>query len=154
MPYIGKRPVGGGFNKLSFPAASATDTYALTLDGGAYFPETANHLIVSLNGIIQAPQDSFTVSGSNLVFAEALTTNDTIDFIVALGDVFDVGSVSDGTITASKISSNLIRNGIRINTGTLSTNTTIAASERGMIAGALTIDNSVALTVNGELTIV
>jgi len=65
-----------------------------------------------------------------------------------------VGSVSDGTITASKVSSNLIRNGIRINTGTLSTNTTIAASERGMIAGALTIDNNVVLTVNGELTIV
>ena len=154
MPYIGKAPVGGGFNKLSLPSASATATYALTLGGAAYFPETANHLIVSLNGIIQAPQDSFTISGSNLVFAEALTTSDTIDFIVALGDVFDVGSVSDGTITASKVSSNLIRNGIRINTGTLSTNTTIAASERGMIAGALTIDNNVVLTVNGELTIV
>ena len=154
MPYIGKRPVGGGFNKLSFPAASATDTYALTLGGAAYFPETANHLIVSLNGIIQAPQDSFTISGSNLVFAEALTTSDTIDFIVALGDVFDVGSVSDGTITASKVSSNLIRNGIRINTGTLSTNTTIAASERGVIGGSLTVDNGVTLTINGELTIV
>ena len=154
MPYIGKAPVGGGFNKLSFPSASATDTYALTLGGAAYFPETANHLIVSLNGIIQAPQDSFTISGSNLVFAEALTTSDTIDFIVALGDVFDVGSVSDGTITASKVSSNLIRNGIRINTGTLSTNTTIAASERGVIGGSLTVDNGVTLTINGELTIV
>jgi hypothetical protein len=154
MPYIGKAPVGGGFNKLSFPSASATATYALTLGGAAYFPETANHLIVSLNGIIQAPQDSFTISGSNLVFAEALTTSDTIDFIVALGDVFDVGSVSDGTITASKVSSNLIRNGIRINTGTLSTNTTIAASERGVIGGSLTVDNGVTLTINGELTIV
>jgi hypothetical protein len=154
MPYIGKAPVGGGFNKLSFPSASATATYALTLGGAAYFPETANHLIVSLNGIVQAPQDSFTVSGSNLVFAEALTTSDTIDFIVALGDVFDVGSVSDGTITASKVSSNLIRNGIRINTGTLSTNTTIAASERGVVGGSLTVDNGVTLTINGELTIV
>lgn len=154
MPYIGKSPVSGGFHKLGNLTASATATYALTLDGAAYFPESANHLIVSLNGIIQAPQDSFTISGSNLVFTEALTTSDTINFIVALGDVFDVGSVSDGTITASKVSSNLIRNGIRINTGTLSTNTTIAASERGMIAGALTIDNNVVLTVNGELTIV
>ena len=154
MPYIGKAPVGGGFNKLSFPAASATDTYALTLGGAAYFPESANHLIVSLNGIIQAPQDSFTVSGSNLVFAEALTTDDTIDFIVALGDVFDVGSVSDGTITASKLSGNLMRNGIRINTGTLSTNTTIAASERAMVAGTFTIDSGVTLTINGEMSIV
>ena len=104
MPYIGKSPVSGGFHKLGSLTASATATYALTLGGAAYFPESANHLIVSLNGVIQACQDSFTVSGSNLVFAEALTTNDTIDFIVALGDVFDVGSVSDGTITASKLS--------------------------------------------------
>ena len=84
MPYIGKSPVSGGFHKLGNLTASATATYALTLGGAAYFPESANHLIVSLNGVIQACQDSFTVSGSNLVFAEALTTNDTIDFIVAL----------------------------------------------------------------------
>jgi len=154
MPYIGKAPVGGGFNKLSFPSASATATYALTLGGAAYFPETANHLIVSLNGIIQAPQDSFTISGSNLVFAEALTTSDKIDFIVALGDVFDVGSVSDGTITASKISSNLMRNGIRINTGTLTTNTTIPSSERAMVAGTFTIASGTVLTIKGEMTIV
>lgn len=154
MPYIGKSPVSGGFHKLGSLTASATATYALTLGGAAYFPESANHLIVSLNGVIQACQDSFTVSGSNLVFAEALTTNDTIDFIVALGDVFDVGSVSDGTITASKLSGNLMRNGIRINTGTLSTNTTIAASERAMVAGTFTIDSGVTLTVNGEMSIV
>ena len=154
MPYIVKSPVSGGFHKLGSLTTSATATYALTLGGAAYFPESANHLIVSLNGVIQACQDSFTVSGSNLVFAEALTTNDTIDFIVALGDVFDVGSVSDGTITASKLSGNLMRNGIRINTGTLSTNTTIAASERAMVAGTFTIDSGVTLTVNGEMSIV
>ena len=64
MPYIGKSPVSGGFHKLGSLTASATATYALTLNGAAYFPETANQLLVSLNGVIQAPQDSFTVSGS------------------------------------------------------------------------------------------
>ena len=108
MPYIGKTPVGGGFNKLSFPAASATDTYALTLGGAAYFPESANHLIVSLNGIIQAPQDSFTVSGSNIVFASALTASDSINFIVALGDVHSVGTPTDGTVTTAKIANNAV----------------------------------------------
>ena len=154
MPYIGKAPISGGFHKLGHPTASATDTYALTLGGAAYFPESANNLVVSLNGVIQAPQDSFSVSGSNLVFSEALTTNDIINFVVALGDVMGIGTPSDGAITANKIASNVMRNGIRINTGTLSTNTTIAASERGMIAGDFTIDNNVTLTINGELTIV
>ncbi len=103
MPYIGKSPVGGGFHKLDALTASATATYALTLGSAAYFPETANQLLVSLNGVIQAPQDSFTVSGSNLVFDTALTSSDSIDFVVALGDVLGVGSVTDGAVTTAKI---------------------------------------------------
>tara|TARA_R100001510_G_C7638906_1_gene196710 strand:+ start:763 stop:1644 length:882 start_codon:yes stop_codon:yes gene_type:complete len=108
MPYIGKAPIIGGFHKLGYPAASATDTYALTLNGASYFPETANQLLVSLNGVIQAPQDSFTISGSNLVFAEALTASDSIDFVVALGDVLAVGSVTDGSVTTAKIGNNAV----------------------------------------------
>jgi len=103
MPYIGKAPASGGFHKLDNLTASATATYALTLGGSAYYPETANQLLVSLNGVIQAPQDSFTVSGSNLIFDSALTVSDSIDFVVALGDVLGVGTPTDGTITTAKI---------------------------------------------------
>lgn len=103
MPYIGKAPVSGGFHKLDSLTASATDTYALTLNSAAYYPETANQLLVSLNGVIQAPQDSFTVSGSNLVFDSALTASDSIDFVMALGDVLGVGTPTDGTITTAKL---------------------------------------------------
>ena len=108
MPYIGKSPVGGGFHKLDALTASATATYALTLGSAAYYPETANQLLVSLNGVIQAPQDSFTVSGSNLVFDSALTASDSIDFVVALGDVLGVGSVTDGAITTAKIGNDAV----------------------------------------------
>ena len=103
MPYIGKNPVGGGFHKLDALTASATATYALTLNSAAYYPESANQLLVSLNGVIQAPQDSFTVSGSNLVFDTALTASDSIDFVVALGDVLAVQTVTDGAITTAKL---------------------------------------------------
>lgn len=108
MPYIGKNPVGGGFHKLDSLTASATDTYALTLGSAAYYPESANQLLVSLNGVIQAPQDSFTVSGSNLVFDSALTGSDSIDFVVALGDVLAVKTVTDGAITTAKIGSGAV----------------------------------------------
>jgi hypothetical protein len=108
MPYIGKSPVGGGFHKLDNLTASATATYALTLGSAAYYPETANQLLVSLNGVIQAPQDSFTVSGSNLVFDSALTASDSIDFVVALGDVLGVGSVTDGAVTTAKIANGAV----------------------------------------------
>ena len=108
MPYIGKSPVGGGFHKLDNLTASATATYALTLGSAAYYPETANQLLVSLNGVIQAPQDSFTVSGSNLVFDSALTASDSIDFVVALGDVLGVQGVTDGAVTAAKIANGAV----------------------------------------------
>ena len=108
MPYIGKSPVGGGFHKLDNLTASATATYALTLGGAAYYPETANQLLVSLNGVIQAPQDSFTVSGSNLIFDSALTASDSIDFVVALGDVLGVQGVTDGTVTTNKIANGAV----------------------------------------------
>jgi hypothetical protein len=103
MPYIGKSPVGGGFHKLDNLTASSTATYALTLSSAAYYPETANQLLVSLNGVIQAPQDSFTVSGSNLIFDSALTASDSIDFVVALGDVLGVQGVTDGAVSTAKI---------------------------------------------------
>ena len=64
---------------------------------------SANHLIVSLNGVIQAPQDSFTVSGSTLTFASNLSTGDSIDFILALGDVLNIGTPSDNTVTNDKL---------------------------------------------------
>ena len=107
MPYIGKSPSVGGFHKLDNLTASATATYALTLGGGAFFPESANQLLVSLNGVIQAPQDSFTISGSNIVFASALTSNDSIDFIMALGDVLNVGTPSDASVTTAKLAASL-----------------------------------------------
>ena len=119
MPYIGKSPVGGGFHKLDALTASATDTYALTLGSAAYYPETANQLLVSLNGVIQAPQDSFTVSGSNLVFDSALTSNDSIDFVVALGDVLGVGSVTDGAVTTAKIANQAVTMNKLATSGTL-----------------------------------
>jgi hypothetical protein len=105
MPYLGNQPSSGGYHKLDNLTASATDTYALTLGGSAYYPATANQLMVSLNSVIQAPQDSFTISGSNIVFASALSASDSIDFIMSFGDVYGVGTPADGTITNAKIQS-------------------------------------------------
>jgi hypothetical protein len=67
-------------------------------------PETANHMLVSLNGILQAPTSSFTVSGSTITFASNLVTGDVIDFIQILGNVLDLGVPSDNTVTTAKLS--------------------------------------------------
>ena len=43
---------------------------------------------------------------------------------------------------------------IRINTNTIAANQTIASSENGFIAGPVTINTGVTLTVNGTFTVV
>ena len=65
-------------------------------------PESANHMLVSLNGILQKPNSSFTVSGSTITFASNLATGDVIDFIMLLGSVLDIGIPSDSSVTDAK----------------------------------------------------
>jgi len=113
MAYIGKQPVVGNFVKLDAIVTSATATYNLLNGGVAYFPQSANNCIVSLNGIIQEPTSSgnvggYTISGSTIVFTTALTTLDVIDFILVLGDTLSIGTPSDGTVSFAKVTSNLI----------------------------------------------
>ena len=108
MAYIGKQPLVGNFVKLDAITTSATTTFNLTNGGVAHYPQSANNCLVSLNGILQAPTDSFTISGSTIVFSSALTTSDVIDFIIVLGDVLNIGTPSDSTVGFSKVTSNLI----------------------------------------------
>ena len=105
MAYIGKQPVVGNFVKLDAIVTSATATYNLLNGGVAYFPQTANNCIVSLNGVIQSPTSAYTISGSTIVFDSALTSLDVIDFILVLGDVLNIGTPSDGTVTSAKLAS-------------------------------------------------
>ena len=113
MAYIGKQPTVGNFVKLDAITTSATDTFNLTNGTVAYSPQSANHCIVSLNGVIQEPTSAsnvggFTISGSTIVFTSALTASDVIDFILVLGDVLNIGTPSDATVGFSKVTSNLI----------------------------------------------
>jgi len=105
MSYIGKSPAVGNFVKLDAITTSSTNTYNLTVDSVAFVPESANHMLVSLNGVIQAPLSSFSVSGSTITFLPAsgtLTSSDSIDFIMVYGNVLDIGVPSDSTVTNAK----------------------------------------------------
>ena len=106
MSYIGRKPVVGNFQVCDALTASTTADYTLQVGGTNVTPESANHMLVSLNGILQAPVTSFTVSGATLSFASSLTSNDSIDFVILLGDVLDIGTPSDGTVTEPKLAAN------------------------------------------------
>ena len=102
MAYIGKTPTVGNFVKLDAITASATASYTMQVDSVNFSPESVNHMLVSLNGVIQAPTTSYTISGSTITFASALTSSDSIDFIMVYGNVLDIGTPSDATVTNAK----------------------------------------------------
>ena len=51
---------------------------------------------------------SFTVSGSTLTFSSALTSSDSIDFILAMGEPLLVGTPSDGTVSTSQLANDAV----------------------------------------------
>jgi hypothetical protein len=141
MPFIGKQPEVGAYQLIDSITTSATATYALTVDGSAYFPASARNLIVSLNGVTQAPESAYTVSGSDIVFDSALTSSDVIDYIMVIGDAVDIGTPSDGTVGTSQMSyplGNFSSTGIDDNA--TSTAITIDSSQNVSLSNDLTVD--------------
>ena len=104
MSYIGRKPTVGNFQICdAISVVNGQAAYTMQVGSVNVLPETANHMICSLNGTIQKPNSSFTVSGSTITFSSNLATGDVIDFIQILGDVLDLGVPSDGTVTTAKI---------------------------------------------------
>lgn len=154
MPYLGKEPTRGSFKTLDAITPDGSSSYSLLFNGAAYDPGQAARLIVSVNGVTQAPDIAYTVSGNTITFTEAVTASDNIDYIVGMGDVYDVGSVSDGTITPAKLASTLVLDDtpIRTNINTLDNAVTVAANQNAFVAGPVTINAT--LTVNGTFTVI
>ena len=106
MSYIGREPTVGNFQVCdAISVVNNQAAYTMQVSSVNVIPETANHCLVSLNGILQAPGSSFTVAGSTITFASALVTNDVINFIQILGSVLDLGVPSDDTVTLAKLAS-------------------------------------------------
>ena len=101
--YIGKEPIVGNFQVCdAISVVNGQAAYTMQVSSNNVTPESANHMLVSLNGILQKPNSSFTVSGSTITFASNLATGDVIDFIMLLGSVLDIGIPSDSSVTDAK----------------------------------------------------
>jgi len=109
MPYIGKQPTVGNFQVCdAISVVNGQAAYTMQVNSTNVTPETAFHMLVSLNGVLQKPGSSFTISGSTITFASNLATGDVIDFIILLGDVLNIGTPSDDTVATSSIQANAI----------------------------------------------
>ena len=107
--YIGKTPTVGNFQVCdAISVVNGQAAYTLQVGGVNVAPESANHMLVSLNGILQKPGSSFTISGSTMTFASNLATGDVIDFVQILGNVLDLGQPSDDTVKTASLQANAV----------------------------------------------
>ena len=119
--------------------ASATATFNLLLNSVAYVPSSAESLTVSLNGIIQKPQSSYSVSGSTIVFASALTSSDSIDFILAERAI-TLTTVGSGSVGTTQLADNAVTNA-KITNGTVA-NAKLANSSITLNGSAVSLGGS------------
>ena len=110
MPYIGKQPEHGRFAKVDqinsgFDGSAVT--FNLTVDSVAVYPTNPQNLVISIGGVIQQPGTDYTVSAATLTLTSAPAAS-TDFFGVLLGDVLDIGTPSDGSVTVSKMAANSV----------------------------------------------
>ena len=125
MPYIGKLPTTGNFIKLdTISVVNGQATYSMQKDSVNFSPGSAQQMLVSLNGIIQNPGSSYTISAHQITFASNLVTGDVINYILVLGDVLNIGTPSDNTVTNDKLATapTLISKGAGSDSGAIQLN--------------------------------
>ena len=141
MSYIGKSPTIGNYIELDDISSSfngSNVTFNLTSGGTAVTPQTDANAIISISSVVQYTS-AYTISGSQITFSSAPLSTDNFSGRV-LGDSRDVGTPTDGTVTASSLSSTFfMTNGQTFN------NISLSSGDNGMAVGTI--------TVSGTLTI-
>src|SRR5210317_765942 len=84
-------------DNITFDGSSS---YTLQKGGSNFTPSSANTLLLSIDGVVQA--GNFTVSGSTIDFGTAVSGTSTCDFVLHYG-VGLITAPSDGTVTTAKL---------------------------------------------------
>jgi hypothetical protein len=84
-------------DNITFDGSSS---YTLQKNSVNFTPSSANTLLVSINGVVQA--GNFTVSGSTIDFGTAVAGTSTCDFILHYGTGL-ITTPADGTVTTAKL---------------------------------------------------
>ena len=156
MAYIGNSPANVGnfqvVDDISSTFNGTLTSFALTASSLAINPAKSGQLLVSINGVLQEPDDTgtegFKVSGSNIVFSSAPATGSTF-WAVWQGQAVDIGTPSDGVVGTAQMSyplDNFTSTGIDDNA--TSTAITIDSAEKVTI-GTATAATNVELSLNG-----
>lgn len=149
MSYIGRQLNIGDRRILSVSGSTPATSYTLQYNSANYEPSAAQNLIVSINGVVQAPNTAYTISGSTIDFLGVSVASGDIDFIVAMGESVDVGTPSDGTVAASKLSSTYY-----MENPTSYSDITITNGRNALVAGPITVTGTLTIPASSTMVII
>ena len=141
MAYVGKAPQTGAYQVLDNIASgfnASTVAFNLTVNGTAVSPGNEANCIISISGVVQDPS-AFTITGSQISFSSNPASSDTF-FGTVLGDVFDIGTPTDSTVTAASLGSTFFMK----NSQTF-TSISMAGSTNGALVGPVTVSGTVTI---------
>ena len=111
MAYIGTEPNFLNQNRevddISSSFNGSTTTFNLKVGGQDVNPESVNSILVSVGGVLQNPGTDYTINAATIVFTTAPASG--LEFWgLVLGELVNIGSVSDGTVTTAKIAAQAV----------------------------------------------
>jgi len=150
MAYIGKQPVVGNHILIDDISGSFNNTLTIfTLQSGGVnvIPTNEQSCIISISGVVQYPNDAYTISGSTITFTSAPLSSDSFSGVV-LGDTLNVGVPSDATITTAKLASSYYT----VNNQTF-TDITVTTNKNAIVAGPITVSGTLTIASGSTFVI-
>ena len=142
MAYVGKAPQTGAYQILDDISGSFTGStpgpFNLTVNGTAVSPGNEANCIISISGVVQDPS-AFTITGSQISFSSNPASSDTF-FGTVLGDVFDIGTPTDSTVTAGSLGSTFF-----VKNSQTWSSISMSGSNNGALVGPVTVSGTITI---------
>jgi len=142
LAYVGKAPQTGAYQILDDISSSFTGStpgpFNLTVNGTAVSPGNEANCIISISGVVQDPT-AFTITGSQISFSSNPASSDTF-FGTVLGDVYDIGTPTDSTVSAGSLSSTFF-----VKNNQTWSNINMTGSSNGALVGPVTVSGTITI---------
>ena len=155
MGYLGNPAVQGNFaviDDISGSFNGSTTQFTIQVGSTTQTIGSLAQLFIHINGVYQVPGTAFTAGSSagTIAFTSAPASDATFSGQI-FGDTLDIGTPSDATVTAAKLTS--IQGAYR-NVQTLTGGLSIAATENASIVGPVTVSSGQTINVASGGTLV
>ena len=151
MAYVGKAPQSGRYSILDDISGSFTGSTAgpfnLTVNGNAISPQNEANCIISISGVIQEPQTAYVITNNQITFTSNPSATDTF-FGTVLGDVYDIGTPSDGSVSAGSLGSTFF-----VKNNQTWSDINMTGSNNGALVGPVTISGTITIPAGSTFVI-